>query len=420
MQQLWTDLTSRMTQATLIRLVSSVVLAFILWGFVTTSEDPKESQSYSGVPIEVPGLPDDLQIVGSLPNARVTLTAPESVIDEIQSDEVGARLDIEHIDGPGTYSVPVLVVEPDDIWESEVEPSRLSVVVEQTIVDQFPLEYVQSGPSDDSKRINSVTPEVSEVTVRGPSSVVDRIMRVVIPIDISEQLGSYEASFTPVAQDSTGQAIPEVEISPQTVRATVEVTARGKSVAVISQLQGEPAQGYEVVDRTLNPATVLVDGPQGSLDDLVAVSTEPIDVSGATSTVSKRVRIVGLPEGVDVIDPADGTVVAVVQIRQRGVTQPLPGQHIEFVNVGAGLTAEANPGEITVTVVASQEVLAGLTAETISVQIDVGGLGPGVYSLSPQVIPPPNMQYTSTDPPTVTVTIRQSTATPEASPDSLF
>jgi YbbR domain-containing protein len=196
---------------------------------------------------------------------------------------------------------------------------------------------------------------------------------------------------------------------------------------VITQLQGEPAQGYEVVDRTINPSTVLVDGPQGSLDDLVAVSTEPIDVAGATSTVSKRVRIGGLPEGVDVIEPADGTVIAVVQIRQRGVTQPLPGQHIEFVNVGTGLTAEANPGEITVTVVASQEVLADLTAETISVQVDVGGLGPGVYTLAPQVILPPNMQYNSTDPPTVTITIRQSSATPgasaatpEASPPSLF
>ena len=427
MQQLWSDLNSRMTTATIIRLVSSIVLAFILWGFVTAAEDPETDRNYSNVPIEIEGLPDDLQLVGSLPNATVTLTAPESVIDEIQSDEVGAKLDLEDIDSPGNYSVPVLVIEPDNIWESSVEPPRLSIVVEQTIVKQFPLENEQSGQSDDSKQINSVTPEVSEVTVRGPSSVVDRVSRVVLPIDISEETGTYEADFTPIAQDADGQAIPEVEISPETVRASVEVTARGKSVAVITQLQGEPGQGYEVVDRTINPSTVLVDGPQGSLDDLVAVSTEPIDVSGATSTVSKRVRIVGLPEAVDVIEPADGTVVAVVQIRQRGVTQPLPGQHIEFVNVGPGLTAEANPAEVSVTVVASQEQLADLTAETISVQIDVGGLGPGVYKLEPEVILPPNMQYNSTDPVTVTVTIRQSpstptpsVATPEASPDSLF
>jgi YbbR domain-containing protein len=408
----WNELKSRVTQAGLIRLISSIVLAFILWGFVTTTEDPERSREYTGISIDVSGLPADLQLVGSLPNASITLTGPESVISDIRTDEVEAQLDVEHIEGPGTYSVPVLVIEPDGVWESEVDPSRLSIVVEQTIVKQFPLEYEQVGPSDESKRINSVTPQVSEVTVRGPRSLVDRVTRVVLPIDISEETETYEAAFTPLAQDSTGQAIPEVEISPQTVNATVEVTARGKSVAVITQLQGEPAPGYEVVDRTINPSTVLVDGPQGSLDDLVAVSTEPIDVSGATSTVSKRVRLVGLPEGVHVIDPADGTVVAVVQIRQRGVTQPLPGQHIEIVNLGPGLTAEANPSEISVTVVASQETLADLTADTINVQIDVAGMSPGVYTLTPEVILPPNMQWNSTNPATVTVTIREIGATP--------
>jgi YbbR domain-containing protein len=119
------------------------------------------------------------------------------------------------------------------------------------------------------------------------------------------------------------------------------------------------------------------------------------------------VTIVGLPEGVKVIDPADGTVVAVVQIRQRGVTQPLPSQHIQFVNVGAGLTASANPNEITVTVVGSQDALANLTADTIAIQVDLSGLGPGVYTLTPRVLLPPNVQWISANPSTVTVTIRQ-------------
>jgi YbbR domain-containing protein len=420
---IYDQLKVRLTKASLIRLASSLVLALILWGWVTTSEDPQKTREFSNVPIEVAGLPNDLQVVGALPSATIKVTGPQSVIFSTNATDVGAHLDVEHVTGPGTYSVPVFITEPDGVWSDEVNPSRISVEVEQTVVKQFTLEWEQVGATDGTKRISSVDPQVSEVTVRGPSSVVDRVDSVVLPIDISNQSGTFEDSFTPVARDSSDNPIPEVEISPETVTATVEVSARGKSVAVITQLNGDPAQGYEVVDRTINPATVLVDGPQGSLDDLVAVSTEPIDVSGATSTVSKRVRIVGLPEGVKVIDPADGTVVAVVQIRQRGVTQPLPGQSIQFVNVGAGLTAESNPSEITVTVVGSQEALANLTADTIEVQIDVAGLGPGVYTLMPRVLPPQNVQWINTNPTTVTVTIRQSTtvtqgssATPLASP----
>jgi YbbR domain-containing protein len=404
------DLRARITKATLIRLASSLVLALILWGWVTTSEDPQRDRTFNDVPINVSGLTNDLQVVGSLPSATVTIKGPQSVIQPSRVTDVSARLDVEHITGPGTYSVPVLVSAPDGVWDENVEPSRISVQVEQTVAKQFTLEWEQAGASDGTKRISSVDPQVSEVTVRGPSSVVSRVDRVVLPIDISNRSGTFEDSFTPEARDTDDNSIPEVEISPETVTATVEVSARGKSVAVITQLNGDPAQGYEVVDRTINPPTVLVDGPLASLNDLVAVTTEPIDVSGATSTVSKRVTIVGLPEGVKVIDPADGSVIVVVQIRQRGVTQPLPSQHIEFINVGAGLTAEANPNEITVTVVGSQEALGNLTADTIEVQVDVAGRGPGVYTLSPKVVLPPNVQWIGTDPSTVTVTIRQSSA----------
>jgi YbbR domain-containing protein len=407
MTTLYQDLRSRINKASLIRLGSSFVLALILWGWVTTAEDPQRDRTFSDVPIDVSGLSSGLQVVGSLPNASIKITGPQSVIAPSRVDDVSARLDVEHITGPGTYSVPVLVQAPDGVWDSTVNPDRISVEVERTVARQFPIEWEQTGSTDGTKRISSVDPQVSEVTVRGPSSVVDRVSRVVLPIDISNQSGTFDGSFTPEARDGEDNPIPEVEIAPQSVDATVVVAARGKSVAVITQLDGEPAQGYEVVDRTINPPTVLVDGPQGLLNDLVAVSTEPIDVSGATSTVSKRVTIVGLPEGVKVIDPADGTVVAVVQIRQRGVTQPLPSQHIQFVNVGAGLTASANPNEITVTVVGSQDALANLTADTIAIQVDLSGLGPGVYTLTPRVLLPPNVQWISANPSTVTVTIRQ-------------
>ncbi|MFL5761487.1 MAG: YbbR-like domain-containing protein [Thermomicrobiales bacterium] len=420
---IYQDLRSRLTTAAMIRLGSSLVLALILWGWVTTSEDPQRSKQFSDVSIEVAGLKNGLQVVGTLPNALVTIKGPQSTIQDTRASDVSARLDIEHITGPGTYSVPVIVDAPDGVWDAVADPDRVSVEVEQTVAKQFTLEWEQSGTTDGTKRISSVVPQVSEVTVRGPSSVIDRLSRVALPIDITNKSGTFENSFTPEARDANDNAIPEVEISPDTIAATVVVSARGKSVAVITQLNGEPAPGYEVVDRTINPATVLVDGPQGLLNDLVAVSTEPIDVSGATSTVSKRVTIVGLPAGVQVIDPADGTVVAVVQIRQRGVTQPLPSQHIQFVNVGAGLTAEANPNEITVTVVGSQEALANLTADTIEVQIDVSGLGPGVYTLVPRVLLPPNVEWIDTNPATVTVTIqsmgtptRGAAASPVASP----
>ncbi len=242
MTTMYQDLKSRVNRASLIRLGSSLVLALILWGWVTTSENPQRDRTFSDVAIEVSGLTNGLQVVGSLPTASITITGPQSVIQPTRASDVSAHLDVEHVTGPGTYSVPVLVNAPDDVWDSKVTPDRISIEVEQTVARQFPLEWEQTGSTDGTKRISSVDPQVSEVTVRGPSSVVNRVSRIVLPIDISNQSGTFEDSFTPQARDGDDNPIPEAEISPESISASVAVSARGKSVAVITQLNGEPAR----------------------------------------------------------------------------------------------------------------------------------------------------------------------------------
>jgi YbbR domain-containing protein len=187
---------------------------------------------------------------------------------------------------------------------------------------------------------------------------------------------------------------------------------------VITQLNGEPAQGYEVVDRTINPATVLVDGPADVIDQLISVSTEPIDISGAAETVSRRAQITGLPDEVHVLEPTDAIVDVVVQIRQSGVRQPLPEQSVQVVGLAPGLTAQVAPDSIGVTVVASEEVLSALTANDLTVQVNVTGLGPGVYQLKPVVALPANVTWVDADTTVVTVSISGPTTSPEATPEA--
>jgi YbbR domain-containing protein len=138
-------------------------------------------------------------------------------------------------------------------------------------------------------------------------------------------------------------------------------------------------------------------------------------VSGATDDISQRIGL-ELPEGVRVVEPADGLVQVYVQIGQRAVRQPLPGQVVKIVNLAPGLTAEWEPREVTVVVVAAADVLSRLTADDVLIQVDLDGLGPGDYDIQPSVILPPNVQWISTDPSTVHVTIRRAAATTAASP----
>ena len=97
------------------------------------------------------------------------------------------------------------------------------------------------------------------------------------------------------------------------------------------------------MDRLVNPNTVLVDGPSDVLDSMITVNTDVVDISGAKDDVTVRVKIVGLPANVKILEPQAGQVDVVVQVRQRGVQQPLPSQQVQVVDLGPDLDGQRDP-----------------------------------------------------------------------------
>jgi YbbR domain-containing protein len=414
-------ISARVTTADLVRLGSSLVLALLLWGWVTTREDPQRTRTYSNVTVEVGELKNDLVVVSAPPNVQIRLKGPQSVMDNIQPSDVTAHLNLDGIGKPGSYNVGIVVSAPEGVWDRASTPARVQIQVEQAVAKQFAIVPEVQDEVNPRRRVGQIVPAVSDVTVRGPSSVVDRVDRVVLPITIGSQSSDFTGNFTPVAQDKDKQPITEVSISPETIAATVPIEAAGKSVAVFATLVGTPAEGLEVLDRAVNPSTVLIEGDASVLEGLLSVQTEPVDITGATGNISQRVGIAGLPDGVRVIDPTDGKVEVSVQIAQRSVRQELPGLNVEVVNLGEGLKAVVNPSQVTVVVVGSADVLAQLRTEDLTIQVDAGGLGPGEHLLKPTVSVPPNVQWINTNPAVVAVTISRTPtpahpASPVASP----
>jgi YbbR domain-containing protein len=79
------------------------------------------------------------------------------------------------------------------------------------------------------------------------------------------------------------------------------------------------------------------------------------------------------------------------------------------------LSASVTPDEITIEVLAPEDVLADLDSSTLQVVVDATGLSEGIYSVQPSVIMPPQMQWVTAFPSEVTLTITESSD--EASPD---
>jgi YbbR domain-containing protein len=413
----------RPTRTQWLRFGISFALAVLFWGWVTQLQDPYTTRTFNEIPIERGELPETLQVVSSLPNASVTIKGAESRVSPVRQSDISVNLDTSGITRPGTFRVP-LTAEGADVNEQSVEPREVTIQVDERVTEIFPLRPTIPSTTDQTRTVSSVEPAVSQVTVTGPTTAVERIVEVVLPVTIEGQTQSYDAVFAPYAIDSSGQRVSEVEILPDTIMTHVELQTRGKAVSVIASISGVPAEGYTVQQRRALPDTIVVDGPEELLNDLLFVNTDPVDVTDATQSISTRVGLADLPEGVTILDPASGSVEVRVAIEDTSTSsQTLTELPVEPVGLGEGLTATFDPGTLSIQVSAPVDILQAMTPEDIIVRVDLTGLGPGTYRLTPEVTVPQGTTWLGGGTTEVTVTIEagESTpigATPEATPES--
>src|SRR3954451_16626243 len=398
------------------RAVASLALAFLLWAWVTTQRDPVESRVFADLTLQQPGLPEPLQITGELPTVTIEVSGPRSVMDRLARAGLKPTLDVSQVQGPGNYQAEVKVDLPAAARVASIDPARVALVIDETSSRTMHLDVSPARLQDPTRRLGDIEPEVSQVSVSGPKRLVDNVSRVVLPLDIGNHTDDFTADFLPVALDPASQPIPEVAILPSRVTTAVEVDQRGRSVPVLVQTAGNPAQGYEIVGSVANPATVLLDGPDETLNNILSVVTAPVDIDGAAETVNTRTGLQELPPDVHVVSPTDGSVVAVVQIRPRGVSQLLPDLPVTITDVPAGFTATLDLPSLGVVVFASEETMASLGGDDIKVAVSAAGLGAGRHQLRPNVTVPPEVQWLRTEPEVVVVNLVPAGTTPAVAP----
>lgn len=182
-------------------------------------------------------------------------------------------------------------------------------------------------------------------------------------------------------------------------------TGSYRTVSVLAQLHGNPADGYAVTTVLVSPPTITIQGAIPGLGDANSINTKPIDITGATST---RTRVVGLdlPPGISSTTISTVTVSIYIAPLQGKVTTTAP---VTLENLPPNLTATVSPASVSVTL---RGPLPELNTVEIHPVVDVGGLAAGSYVLPVQVTAPSDIgvQITPAD---VTVTL---TPTPAATP----
>lgn len=399
-----------------VRFAVSLALAVLLWGWVTELQDPRRERVFSGVAIEVGELPDTLQVVTTLPTVDVTIEGAESQVEPVSQTAVSVQADLSVVNGPGEYQIPLAANVPNGN-DYSIEPGEVIIQVDERVSEIFPLDPRYTSTSDQTRTVGDIVPDPSQVTVTGPASAVERVAEVILPVTVDRQTESFDDTYMPYAVDGEGQRISEVEILPEAILTQVEVQTQGKAVSVIPTVTGVPAEGFSVQQRRALPDTIVVDGPEEILDELLFVNTEPVDVTDANQSISMEVGLADLPEGVTVIEPSESVIEVRLAIEDISASsQTLTGLPVEPVGLENGLSAAFEPGAVSIQVSAPVDILQAMGPEDISIWVDLGGLGPGTYRITPEVTVPQGASWQTAEPLQIDVTIDESTvSSPEPS-----
>src|SRR5262245_44411198 len=132
----------------------------------------------------------------------------------------------------------------------------------------------------------------ARVYLEGPRDVIDSLRPS--SISVVADMSKVEPGVRVIALKLDSSLLPPSvharEISPASVRVTVERQIE-KEVIVMPRFDGQPRQGYEVINWTVRPQSVRIVGTESAMRDITQVSTETVSLSDLADAFTSQVKI---------------------------------------------------------------------------------------------------------------------------------
>ncbi len=388
----------------LIYKIVSVLLAFLLWFFVTNLQNPTTDKLFS-VPITFINLQDGL-VTGEKPeNVEIRLKGPHSIINGLTANDIKATVDFGQAQ-IGESNFQVKVQPPSGVEILSYEPTSITLDIDAITEKQLSLEV---------KKVNSVAegyssyePELntSRVVVRGPRQLLEQLETAQVVADLNQASDNLVLNLPVNIINKAGDVVPtnNLEVTPLTVQVYVPVIENipTKTVSIRPSIIGNPKDDWQVARIILEPETVKITGPYERIMEIDHVQTQPINIAGIQENLTVQVALTP-PEGVGLL--YEPVVKVLVQIEEAPVTKTIPDVPIRIDNKPEGMNAVSTLEKVKVTVRGPRQEFEALKEGDIKAFVDVKDLKPGTYQLDVKISLKDNLQVQEVDPGKVEVKI---------------
>lgn len=405
---------------TVVTLLMSVALALIVWVFAVDQENPLVRGEFrTPVPIGVRGLNPNLQTLQDLTQRTVALSlrAPRRTWESLTANDFIAVIDLTSLT-PGSHDVPVTVnVVNPDVEVLSQQPRQLRVQIENVITKTVPIQVDIADTAAFGYDWQTPLVEPETVEVSGPETQVNQVRAVHADILLLGTKTQVERTQPLVARDGQNQVVDRVRIEPAAARVVVPVVQRPgrKEVAVLVQVEGQPAPSYRITSVKPEPSTVILLGSADALRNAPGyVETAPLSIEGATADVRERLPL-NLPENVSVLEDAGVFVTIGISPIESSITV---SRRPVVIGLSELLTATVSLSRVDVLVSGALPKLDALGPADVRVTLDLTGLVPGSHVVAPHVVTPEGILVEGVIPQAIEVVIEPVAPPPDATPSA--
>ena len=276
--------------------IACLLVACGLWVYVMTDQNPIVERNVE-VRLQQLNLPNNMMVFNVPDKVMVKIRGTRTKVSDNLENKITASLNLKNVT-EGQQSLPVKVsFAAGDVVQ--ITPNDVSVYVDTVSEKKVPVitRIVGAVSSDMTIGHSIITP--AQVTLRGATHRMNKVNKVVAPIDVTDHQGDFQTESELVAVSDDGYDIPNMKIIPERVMVQATMVSQMLSVDIPVQLvvSGELPKDVTVTKTEILPEKVRITAPPSLLKDLKAINTKPVDVSKLTGSTVVAAEL-DLPEKV--------------------------------------------------------------------------------------------------------------------------
>ena len=255
-----------------------LLVACGLWVYVMTDQNPIMERNVE-VRLQQMNLRNHMMAFNVPDKVVVKVRGTRTKVSDNLENKIVATLNMKTAtEGQQTIPVKVSFANGDVV---QVIPSEVSVYVDTVSEKKVPVVTRIVGAISNDMTIGHSTITPPQVTLRGATHRIDKVNKVVAPIDVTDHQGDFQTESELVAVSEDGYDIPNMKIIPERVMVQATMVSQMLSVDIPVKLvmSGELPKGIIVTKSEVLPDKVRITAPPSMLKELKAINTKPVDVS---------------------------------------------------------------------------------------------------------------------------------------------